>query len=51
METKSKKDFDAVKYMREQRKSLSEKLIQMTKSEVVEYFRNKQLKYRIKPSA
>jgi len=51
METKSKKDFDAVKYMREQRKSLSEKLTQMTKSEVVEYFRNKQLKYRIKPSA
>ncbi len=51
METKSKKDFDAVKFMREQRKSLSEKLSKMTKSEIVEYFRNRQLKYRIKPNA
>ncbi len=51
METKSKKDFDAVKFMREQRKSLSVKLSKMTKSEIVEYFKNRQLKYRIKPSA
>jgi len=51
METKSKKEFDAVKFMREQRKSLSEKLSKMTKPEIVEYFRSRQLKYRIKPSA
>jgi len=51
METKNEKDFDAVKFMREQRKSLSDKLSKMTKSEIVEYFRSRQLKYRIKPSA
>jgi len=37
--------------MREQRKSISAKLSKMTKSEIVEYFRNSQLKHRIKPSA
>lgn len=51
METKSKKEFDAVKFMREQRKLLSEKLSKMTKSEIVEYFRSRQLKHRTKPSA
>ncbi len=51
METKSKKEFDAVKFMREQRKSLSAKLSKMTKSEIVEYFKSRQLKYHIKPSA
>ncbi len=51
METKNKKEFDAVKFMREQRKSLSAKLSKMTKSEIVEYFKSRQLKYRIKPSA
>jgi len=51
MKTKNKKEFDAVKFMREQRKLLSEKLSKMTKSEIVEYFRNRQLKHRIKTSA
>ncbi len=51
METKSKKDFDAVKFMRAQRKSLSTKLSKMTKAEIVAYFRNRELKYSIKPSA
>ncbi len=51
METKSEKEFDAVKFMREQRKSLSKKLSKMTKTEIVEYFRSRQLKHSIKPSA
>ncbi len=51
METKTKKEFDAVQYMREQRKSLSEKLSKMSKSEIVDFFRKKQLQSRIKPSA
>ena len=51
METKIKKEFDAVKFMREQRKVLSEKLSKMTKSEIVEYFKLKQLQGGVKPSA
>lgn len=45
------KKFDAVKYMREQRQRLSEKLAEMTKEEVVAYFRQKKLENTIKPSA
>ncbi len=51
METKTKKEFDAVEFMREQRKSLSEKLSKMTQSFIVEYFKNKRLKNGVKPSA
>jgi len=51
METKNKKEFDAVKFMHEQRKAISEKLSKMTKSEIVEYYRNRKLKHQIKPSA
>jgi hypothetical protein len=40
MTTTNKKKFDAVKFMREQRKRLSEKLSKMTKEEIVEYFRS-----------
>lgn len=46
-----KKTFDAVKFMREQRGKLSEKLSKMTKEEIVEYFRRKKLENSIKPSA
>jgi hypothetical protein len=51
METTSKKTFDAVKFMREQRQKLSEKLSAMTKEEIIEYFRKKKLENTIKPSA
>jgi len=34
------KDFDAVEYMRKQRRILSKKLLKMTKEEIVEYFKN-----------
>jgi hypothetical protein len=45
------KKFDAVKYMREQRQKLSEKLSKMTKEEIIEYFRRKKLENAVKPSA
>jgi len=51
LKTTTDKKFDAVKYMREQRQQLSEKLIEMTKEEVVEYFRKKRLENTAKPSA
>ncbi len=50
MKTKVKKTFDAVKFMREQRERLSEKLSKMTKDEIVEYFKKKKLKSSVKPS-
>jgi len=51
LKTTTDKKFDAVKYMREQRQQLSEKLIGMTKEEVVAYFRKKRLENTAKPSA
>ena len=51
MKTTIKKTFDAVKFMREQREKLSEKLSKMTKDEIVEYFKNKKLENSVKPSA
>jgi len=51
MKTTANKTFDAVKFMREQREKLSEKLSKMTKEEIVEYFRIKNLKSSIKPGA
>ena len=47
----TEKQFDAVKYMRQQREKLSEKLSKMTKTEIVEYFRKKKLESLIKPCA
>ncbi len=41
MKTTFDKKFDAVKYMREQREKLSEKLSKRTKEEIVEYFKRK----------
>ena len=43
--------FEAVKYMRQQRDRLSEKLSKMTKSEIIEYFNKHQAESIIKPSA
>jgi len=51
METTIKKTFDAVKFMREQRQKLSEKLSAMTKEEIIEYFKKKKLENTIKPCA
>ncbi len=48
---KTKKTFDAVLFMREQREKLSEKLSKMTKEEIVEYFRIRRLENQIKPCA
>jgi len=39
--TRTKKSFDAVKFMREQRKRLSEELSGMTNEEILEYFKEK----------
>lgn len=48
---KIEKQFDAVKFMRQQRDNLSEKLSKLTKSEIVEYFKNRQSETEIKPCA
>ena len=48
---KTEKQFDAVKFMRQQRDSMSEKLSKMTKTEIVDYFKNRQLETKIKPCA
>ena len=50
MKTTEKK-FDAVKYMRQQRERLSEKLSKMNKEEILDYFRKQKIQTSIKPSA
>jgi len=45
------KTFDAVKYMRQQREKLSEKLAKMTKAEIIEYFKIRKSQIHVKPSA
>ena len=45
------KDFDAVAFMRQQRDILSEILSEMSKEEVLEYFKNRKSQLTIKPSA
>lgn len=50
MKTTEKK-FDAVKYMRQQRENLSEKLSKMTKEEILDYFKKKKIQAIVKPSA
>lgn len=49
MKTTDKK-FDAVKFMRQQRDKLSEKLSKMTKKEILEYF-NHSGKEAVRPNA
>jgi len=41
MKTNKDKDFDAVEYMRKQRRILSKKLLKMTREEIVEYFKKR----------
>jgi len=47
----TEKTFDAVKYMRQQRDKLSEKLAKMTREEILEYFRKRKAEMTIKPGA
>jgi hypothetical protein len=41
MKTKEKKDFDAVKFAREQKDRLSKMFAKMTKKEILEYLKRK----------
>jgi hypothetical protein len=43
------KQFDAVKFMRQQRDRLSSMLSKMTKEEIIEYFRKKAADTTVKP--
>ncbi len=47
----TEKQFDAVKFMREKRDKLSDKLAKMTKREIVEYFKKMKLETSTKPCA
>ena len=49
--TTTEKQFDAVKYMRQEREKLNQKLLNMSKSEILSYFRDKKLCSKVKPSA
>lgn len=51
MKTTTEKTFDAVKFMRKERTRLSEKISKMTKEEIVEYFKYRNIKNPIRPSA
>jgi len=45
------KQFDAVKFMREQRDKLSKKLSKMTSTEIIEYFNKRKAVTTTKPCA
>ena len=47
----TEKQFDAVKFMRQQRDKMSEKLSKMTKTEIIEYFKRRKGDTTIKPCA
>lgn len=52
MKTKPQtKDFDSVKFMRQERDRIAKELSKMSPEEVVEYFKKNQPKERVKPSA
>ncbi len=46
-----KKDFDAVKFMREVRDKISNEIADLTSEQIKEYFSKKKLRERIMPSA
>ena len=48
---KVEKQFDAVKFMRQQREVLSKKLSKMTNSEIIEYFKKRKKELTTIPSA
>ena len=47
----TEKTFDAIKFMRQERDKLSEKLSKMTREEIIEYFNKRKSQTTIKPSA
>lgn len=47
----TKKQFDAVEFMRKQRDRISKKISSMSNEEIIQYFRQEQAKSDIKPSA
>ncbi len=47
----TEKTFDVMKFMRQERDKLSEKLSKMTKEEIIEYFNKRKSQTTIKPSA
>jgi len=51
MKTLIDKQFDAVRFMCQQRDKLSEKLYEMTKVEIIEYFKKRKIESQTKPSA
>ncbi len=48
---KTEKQFDAVKFMRQQRDRLSKKLSKMTNAEIIEYFKKRKAELTTMPSA
>jgi demethoxyubiquinone hydroxylase (CLK1/Coq7/Cat5 family) len=46
----TEKEFDAVKFMRQQRDRLSAQLSKMTKEEIVAYFRKKATETTVRPA-
>lgn len=49
-EKNTKKTFDAVKFMREQRDRISKDIMNLSPEEIVKYFEQNQNKKRIRPS-
>jgi hypothetical protein len=47
----TEKASDTVKFMRQERDKLSEKLSKMTREEIIEYFNKRKSQTTIKPSA
>ena len=46
----TEKTFDDMKFMRQERDKLSEKLSKMTREEIIEYFNKRKSQTTIKPS-
>ena len=54
MATKSKnktKEFDAVKYMRQQRDRISKELLDLNDKQILNYFKKKKSKTKIRPGS
>lgn len=47
----TEKTFDAVRFMRQQRNKISKKLAQMSKEEILEYFKKRKIELTNKPGA
>ncbi len=41
--------FNAIKYQREQRDILTDKLLKMSKSEIIDYFQSQRIQNNLKP--